>query len=179
MKDLDAATEKIQLEILDSSLHSYKIRKIPATQNISWWNQSLEIKKKELNALRRRVKKSTGETREHYQKVYSKKRAIYKKEILHAKRSSWKGFCSKSSSPYGSPHKSTKPANPPSEIFNMLGNPLNGNAKAFAGKMLQQLYPEASGEQTDISFTPSFSEARFSKIEIDNILKRFAKSKAP
>ncbi|GBM10790.1 hypothetical protein AVEN_169-1 [Araneus ventricosus] len=61
----------------------------------------------------------------------------------------------------------------------MLGNPLTGNAKTFAGKILQQLYPEAAGEQTDISFTPSFSEERFSKIEIVNILKRFSKSKAP
>ncbi|GBN38038.1 Putative protein in type-1 retrotransposable element R1DM [Araneus ventricosus] len=61
----------------------------------------------------------------------------------------------------------------------MLGNPLNGNAKAFAGKILQKLYPEAAGEQTDISFTTSFSEEHFSKIEIDNILKRFPRSKAP
>ncbi|GBN52211.1 hypothetical protein AVEN_255650-1 [Araneus ventricosus] len=61
----------------------------------------------------------------------------------------------------------------------MLGNPLNRNAKVFSGKILQQLYPEAAEEQIDISFTPSFSEERFSKIEIDNILKRFAKSKAP
>ncbi|GBO15742.1 hypothetical protein AVEN_219030-1 [Araneus ventricosus] len=61
----------------------------------------------------------------------------------------------------------------------MLGNPLTGNARDSAGKILQQLYPEAAGEQTDISFTPSFSEERFSKIEIDNILKRFPKSKAP
>ncbi|GBL87893.1 hypothetical protein AVEN_192066-1 [Araneus ventricosus] len=61
----------------------------------------------------------------------------------------------------------------------MLENPLTGNAKASEGKILQQLYPEAAGEQTDISFTPSFSEERFSKIEIDNILKRFPKSKAP
>ncbi|GBM65021.1 hypothetical protein AVEN_68944-1 [Araneus ventricosus] len=55
IKDIDAATEKIQLEILNSCLHSYKIRKIPTTSNISWWNQSLEIKKKELNALRRKA----------------------------------------------------------------------------------------------------------------------------
>ncbi|GBM41109.1 hypothetical protein AVEN_63302-1 [Araneus ventricosus] len=98
IKYLDAPTEKNQLEILDSCLHSYKIRKIPTTPNISWWNQSLEIQKKELNALSR-VKKSTGETREHYQKLYSKKRTIYKKEILHAKRSAWKKFCSKASAP--------------------------------------------------------------------------------
>ncbi|GBM51483.1 hypothetical protein AVEN_197040-1 [Araneus ventricosus] len=70
IKDLNATTEKLQLEILDSCLLSYKIKEIPKTLNISWWNQSLEIKKKELNAMRRRVKKSTGETREHYQKVY-------------------------------------------------------------------------------------------------------------
>ncbi|GBM66589.1 hypothetical protein AVEN_73205-1 [Araneus ventricosus] len=144
IKDLDTATEKIQLEILDYCLHSYKIRKIPTTPNISWWNQSLEIMKKELNALSRRVKKSTGETREHYQKVYSRKRAICKKEILHAKRSAWKKLCSKASSPYGAPYISEKPANPPSVIFNILGNPLTGNAKAFAGKILQQLYPEAA-----------------------------------
>ncbi|GBM90722.1 hypothetical protein AVEN_197233-1 [Araneus ventricosus] len=61
----------------------------------------------------------------------------------------------------------------------MLGNPLAGNGKAFEGKILQQLYPEAAGEQTDISFTASFSAERFSKIEIENFLKRFPKSKAP
>ncbi|GBM44776.1 hypothetical protein AVEN_164931-1 [Araneus ventricosus] len=58
IKDLDAATENLQLEILDSCLHSYNIRKIPTAPNISWWNQSLEIKKNELNTLRRRVEKS-------------------------------------------------------------------------------------------------------------------------
>ncbi|GBM50254.1 hypothetical protein AVEN_266772-1 [Araneus ventricosus] len=46
-------------------------------------------------------------------------------------------------------------------------------------KDTQQLYPEAVGEQTDISFTPSYSTERFNKIEIDNILKRFPKSKVP
>ncbi|GBN99304.1 hypothetical protein AVEN_86894-1 [Araneus ventricosus] len=61
----------------------------------------------------------------------------------------------------------------------MLGNLFTVKAEASAGKILQQLYPEASGEQTDISFTPSFSEERFSKIEIYTILKRFPKSKAP
>ncbi|GBO04524.1 hypothetical protein AVEN_204947-1 [Araneus ventricosus] len=106
-KDLDGTTEKLQLEILDSCLHTYKIRKIPTTTNISWWNQSLEIKKKELNALRRLVKKKTGETHEHYQKMYSEKRATYKKEILHAKRSAWRKFCSKASYPCGAPFKST------------------------------------------------------------------------
>ncbi|GBM85712.1 hypothetical protein AVEN_163044-1 [Araneus ventricosus] len=169
--------KKIQLEILESCLHYYKIRKIQTTPNISWWNQRLEIKKKELNALKRRVKKSTGVTRDHYQKVYSEKRVIYKKEILHVKRSTWKTFCGKASSPYGGTFKSAKPANPLSVIFNMLGNPLTGNGKAFEGKILQQLYPEAVGEQTDISFTPSFSAE--CKIQINNFLKRFPKSKAP
>ncbi|GBM79759.1 hypothetical protein AVEN_229686-1 [Araneus ventricosus] len=72
IKGLDAATEKLQLEILDSCLHSYKISKIPTTPNTLWWNQSLKIKKIELNALRSHVEKGTGETHEHYQKVYSK-----------------------------------------------------------------------------------------------------------
>ncbi|GBM59863.1 hypothetical protein AVEN_50448-1 [Araneus ventricosus] len=61
----------------------------------------------------------------------------------------------------------------------MLGNPLTGNAKASARKTLQQIYPKAAGEQTDISFTPSFPEERFSKIEINIILKRLPKRKAP
>ncbi|GBL74920.1 hypothetical protein AVEN_243748-1 [Araneus ventricosus] len=102
-----------------------------------------------------------------------------KKEIQQAKRNAWKKFCSKANSPYGTPFKSTKTANPLSVIFNILGNSLTENAKAFAGKILQKLYPEAAGEQTDISFTPSYSEESFSRIEIDNILKRFPKSKAP
>ncbi|GBM44721.1 hypothetical protein AVEN_103186-1 [Araneus ventricosus] len=104
---------------------------------------------------------------------------MYKKEIQQVKRSTWKKFFSKASSRYEAPFKSTKSVNPPSVILNRLGNPFSGNAEASAGKILQQLYPEAAGEQTDISFTPSYSEESFSKIEIDNIFKRFPKSKAP
>ncbi|GBM51482.1 hypothetical protein AVEN_197039-1 [Araneus ventricosus] len=102
-----------------------------------------------------------------------------KKEILQAKRSASKKFCSKASSPYGALFKSTKPANPPPVIFNMLGNPFTGNEKSSAGKILQQPYLEAAGEQNDISFTLSYSEESFIKIEIDSILKRFPRSKAP
>ncbi|GBL92879.1 hypothetical protein AVEN_54546-1 [Araneus ventricosus] len=112
-------------------------------------------------------------------RIYLKKRAIRKKEILHAKRSAWKESCSKASSPCAAPFKSTKPANPPYVIFNLLRDLLTGNAKAFAGKILQQIYPEAAGEQTIMSFTPSYSEECFSKIEINNILKKFPKCKAP
>ncbi|GBN08309.1 hypothetical protein AVEN_200676-1 [Araneus ventricosus] len=83
------------------------------------------------------------------------------------------------SSPYGALFKSTKPATLPSVIFNLMGNQFNGYEKAIAGKILQQLYPEAAGEQTYMSFTPSYSEESFSRIEIDNIHIRFPKSKAP
>ncbi|KAF8790199.1 hypothetical protein HNY73_005260 [Argiope bruennichi] len=149
------------------------------TPNISWWNQNLEINKKELNALRRRVKKSTGDMREHYQKIYSKKRAIYKKEILHAKRNAWRKFCSKASSPYGTPFNSTKTAQPPSVIFNLLENPFTGNAKDSASKIFQQLYPEVAEEEINTHSTPCNFEEAFTKTEIENIIKRLPKNKAP
>ncbi|GIY15228.1 hypothetical protein CDAR_537981 [Caerostris darwini] len=51
------------------------------------------------------MQKSEGVEKENYTSVYSKKRATYKKEILHTKRQAWRKFCSESGTPFGKPFK--------------------------------------------------------------------------
>ncbi|GIY07762.1 hypothetical protein CDAR_214001 [Caerostris darwini] len=48
---------------------------------LTWWNPQLEIRKKQLNALRRRMQKSEGAEKEKYTSAYSKTRATYKKKF--------------------------------------------------------------------------------------------------
>ncbi|GIY62814.1 uncharacterized protein CDAR_3741 [Caerostris darwini] len=149
---------------------------------LTWWNPQLEIRKKQLNALRRRMQKSEGAEKEKYTSAYSKTRATYKKEILHAKRQAWRKFCSESGTPFGKPFKTTVNTSlPPSEIFKAIDVSGSGNSKAIAKKLLEKIYPFSVQESSSsLPETHSFAiDPPFTKEEIKRVIQTLPKGKAP
>ncbi|GIX66571.1 hypothetical protein CDAR_573281 [Caerostris darwini] len=115
------------------------------------------------------MQKSEGAEKEKYTSAYSKTRATYKKEILHAKRQAWRKFCSESGTPFGKPFKTTVNTSlPPSEIFKAIDVSGSGNSKAIAKKLLEKIYPFSVQESSSsLPETHSFAiDPPFTKEEI-------------
>ncbi|GBM28768.1 hypothetical protein AVEN_177983-1 [Araneus ventricosus] len=137
---LAKATEELQKAIFAACRKAYKIKKFKLKINNNWWNQSLQIKKKELQALKRRTNKSEDDNKLKYQLQLSKKQAELKTEAKKAKRNSFRNTCTKTTDPYGRPYKAVvKNKHPPAELFKQLGNPSSGDTKSFSLKILQDL----------------------------------------
>ncbi|GBN02773.1 hypothetical protein AVEN_51115-1 [Araneus ventricosus] len=76
---LAKATEELQKAIFAACRKAYKIKKFKLKINNNWKNQSLQIKKKELQALKRRTNKSEDDNKLKYQLQLSKKTSRAKK----------------------------------------------------------------------------------------------------
>ncbi|GIY57505.1 putative RNA-directed DNA polymerase from transposon X-element [Caerostris darwini] len=178
---LNKATHILQKNIVKASSKAYRIKTIVKNKPLTWWNPQLEIRKKQLNALRRKMQKSEGVEKENYTSVYSKTRATYKKEILHAKRQAWRKFCSESGTPFGKPFKTTVNTSlPPSEIFKAIDVSGSGNSNAIAKKLLEKIYPYSPQETPSLPETYSFAkDPSFTKEEIKRVIQTLPKGKAP
>ncbi|GBN99905.1 hypothetical protein AVEN_26917-1 [Araneus ventricosus] len=148
--------------------------------NNNWWNQNLQIKKKELQALKRRTNKSEDDNKLKHQLQLSKKQAELKREAKKAKRNSFRNICTKTTDPYGRPYKAVvKNKHPPAELFKQLGNPSSGDTKSFALKILQELYPPSHSPVTPPNCFPLIQEPQITRNEIRRILKKAPTKKAP
>ncbi|GBN18942.1 hypothetical protein AVEN_169395-1 [Araneus ventricosus] len=177
---LAKATEELQKAIFAACRKAYKIKKFKLKINNNWWNQSLQIKKKELQALKRRTNKSEDDNKLKYQLQLSKKQAELKREAKKAKRNSFRNTCTKTTDPYGRPYKAVvKNKHPPAELFKQLGNPSSGDTKSFALKILQELYPPSYSPATPPNCFPLIQEPQITKNEIRRILKKAPTKKAP
>ncbi|GBN05197.1 hypothetical protein AVEN_11848-1 [Araneus ventricosus] len=72
--EFNKTTRIIQLEIHKTCKQVYEIKHYPLIPNVTWCNRHLQITKKELKALARRLQKSKDEDRIHLKIVLSKKR---------------------------------------------------------------------------------------------------------
>ncbi|GBN00487.1 hypothetical protein AVEN_238337-1 [Araneus ventricosus] len=177
---LAKATEELQKAIFAASRKAYKIKNFKLKINNNWWNQSLQIKKKELQALKRRNNKSEDDNKLKYQLQLSKKQAELKREAKKAKGNSFRNTCTKTTDPYGRPYKAVvKNKHPPAELFKQLGNPSSGDTKSFALKILQELYPPSHSPATPTNCFPLIQEPQIIKNEIRRILKKAPTKKAP
>ncbi|GBO31611.1 hypothetical protein AVEN_123558-1 [Araneus ventricosus] len=73
------ATEELQKAIFAACRKAYKIKKFKLKINNSWWNQNLQIKKKELQALKRRTNKSEDDIKLKYHNCTFEKTSRAKK----------------------------------------------------------------------------------------------------
>ncbi|GBM88158.1 RNA-directed DNA polymerase from mobile element jockey [Araneus ventricosus] len=177
---LAKATEEFQKSIFAACRKAYKIKKFKLKINNNWWNQNLQIKKKELQALKRRTNKSEDDNKLKYQLQLSKKQAELKREAEKANRNSFRNTCTKTTDPYGWPCKAVvKNKHPPAELFKQLGNPSRGDTKSFALKIHQELHPPSHSPVTPPNFFPLFQEPQITKNEIRRILKKAPTKKAP
>jgi hypothetical protein len=94
--DLERTVEMLQTAITTSCKNSFKIRqntnKMIKHKSVPWWTAELTIKRKRLNALRRRYQrtKNNDETREHRKCIYCEERKEYQTTLKREKLKSWK-----------------------------------------------------------------------------------------
>ncbi|GBM12615.1 hypothetical protein AVEN_146793-1 [Araneus ventricosus] len=92
------ATEELQKAIFVACRKAYRMKKFKLKIN-NWLNQNLQmIKKKELQALKRRTNKSEKDNKRKYQLQFSKKQAELKRATKKKKRNSFWNTCTKLSS---------------------------------------------------------------------------------
>ena len=77
-------------------------------KSVPWWTQELTIRRKKLNATRRRYQRTQNiELRESRKKAYHDEKSSYQAAIKREKLKSWKEFCSltPSSNPWNAVYK--------------------------------------------------------------------------
>ena len=85
--DIDSIVEKLQEAITLSCNKSFKIKgktkKMKTQKSVPWWTEELTIKRKKLNALRRRYQRTKNNEvlREHRKNRYYEERTLYQATI--------------------------------------------------------------------------------------------------
>ncbi|GBN07604.1 hypothetical protein AVEN_79178-1, partial [Araneus ventricosus] len=180
-EDIDDLTVFIQQELNFACRKAYKLKKTPTTPTISWWNSNLETKKKEITALKRRAERSNGLVKTHFEIKAKMKLSIFKKEVLQAKRNSFKKNCSQENEAYGKFFKMAfQKTAPPTDIFSQINNDHNGSPLEIAQSILQSLYPittDVTAQNT--SSQPHNLEPPFTNKELKTIIKTLPNNKAP
>ncbi|GBM32722.1 Putative phosphoenolpyruvate synthase [Araneus ventricosus] len=179
-EQLDETTSLLQRAIFRCCQKAYKLKKVKQSTKVTWWTQELDIKKKEMRAVQKRVNNTTGMEQTRYQLLFSRKQALYKKLSLRAKRTFLKNFCTQTKNPYGIPYKAIVKDNlPPSDFFKIMDQPEEGDSLSFANRILQELYPQIP---TPFQRQPQNQTAReeaFTKNEIARIMQKVPIKKAP
>jgi hypothetical protein len=97
--DIESAMEKPQEAITMSCNKSFKTRdttkKTTKQKPAPWWTKELTIKRKSLNALRRRYqrKQNNEELREYHKNIYYEEKTKYQATIKKENLKSWKEYC--------------------------------------------------------------------------------------
>jgi hypothetical protein len=97
--DVESAVKKLHEAITLTYEKSFKIRettnKVTVQKSVPWWTVDLTIKKKRLNALRRRYQrtKNNEELRGHRKNIYYEEKANYQATIKKEKIKSWNEYC--------------------------------------------------------------------------------------
>jgi hypothetical protein len=67
---------------------------LPKTKYAPWWSPNLNALRKQVNALKRRVKRCKNHALKELSKTRFKAlKNLYKSELLKAKQDSWRNFC--------------------------------------------------------------------------------------
>ncbi|GBO12315.1 Putative protein in type-1 retrotransposable element R1DM [Araneus ventricosus] len=180
-EELDETTIYLQQKINNACRATYKFKKTPVTPTIVWWNQQLEIQKQEIKALNRRIQKTTDQEKISYCIRRNLKLSTFKKNILSAKRNSFKRNCSLPHPTYGTPFKiAFKNASPPTEIFTQLNDTQKGSPTEIAQKILQEIYPLTIESQAlPTHLQENSTEPYFINKELKEIFRYLPTNKAP
>jgi hypothetical protein len=115
--DIESVVEKLQEAITLSCNKSFKIRenakKMIMQKSVPWWTEELTMKRKKLNALRRRYQrmKNNDELREQRKNRYYEEKTTYQATIKREKLKSWKEYCNL-----------TQCANPWNAVYKLASN---------------------------------------------------------
>lgn len=182
-EDLNTATTKILESLKTIALQCYKIRKKSSPKNSTWWTQSLSIRRKKVNAQRRRYQREQEpELRQQLLIAYKRERAMYKREVHKAKKTCWIDMCSQVTGNYGLQYKiAASKTDHPTSLANILDSGTFPSIQNIANKFLDTLFI------TDINIphlspplrAPSGFLAPVSPAEINRILSHIKTNKAP
>ncbi|GBN92421.1 hypothetical protein AVEN_8762-1 [Araneus ventricosus] len=177
--DLDDLTIYLQQEINLACRKAYKIKKTPSTPIISWWTTELEIKKKEITALKRRAQRSNDLVKAQFQ--IKMKLSIFKKEVLQAKRNCFKRNCTQENEAYGKFFKMAfQKTAPPTDIFSQIDTNQNGSPIEIAQSILQSLYPITTDDTVHNSSTQHpILEPYFTNKQLKETIRTLPNNKAP
>ncbi|XP_035220035.1 uncharacterized protein LOC118193102 [Stegodyphus dumicola] len=119
-------------------------------QGVKWWTKELRQQRQKCRAIRRRIRSTTNEDRKiQLLATFRKERALYKNNILAAKITSWRKFCTENSNPYGILHKlASSKIYQPAQIFMQPPNTSNDNpVQNTATTILNEVFPTDNAEE--------------------------------
>jgi cell envelope opacity-associated protein A len=123
-------------------------------ESVPWWKEDLSIKRKRLNALRRRYQrtKNNEELRGHSKNIYYEEKANYQATIKKEKIKSWKEYCNlaPSTNPRNAIYKLATNKTKKSQAMTTLKKPyvsLTSNLNETVKVMSDYLIPK--DDQTD------------------------------
>ncbi|XP_035219451.1 uncharacterized protein LOC118192564 [Stegodyphus dumicola] len=159
---------------------------------ITWWTKSLRTQRQKCRALRRKINKVIGdEEKAHYLALYRMERASYKRNILTAKTTSWKRFCTTNANPFGILHKiCTNKVFRPHQLHlqQAAGSQDNNLTSATATITMDAIFPpddpttdtaEQRSIRQDTTCPDTANDMDFSMQEISEIFRILSTKKAP
>ncbi|GBM07978.1 Putative protein in type-1 retrotransposable element R1DM [Araneus ventricosus] len=180
-QQLNEVTRELQNTIIKACDGTYKIKKTYYLPNPNWWTQELEMEKKRLRALRRRVQRARSEERIKCYIVESKEKAKYKKKIKRTRTQGWRNFCEGASNPYGKHYKAAfRRAVFPSQLAILENNQPTGSLTSIAERFLDEMFPHPSSPANDATTqSQNPDDPPFTKKEVTYVIKNIPAGKAP
>ena len=129
-RDVENAVDTLQEAITVACNKSFKTiettQKWTKQKSVAWWTQELTIKRKRINAMRRRFQRTHNiESRESHKNAYHEEKSSYQAAIKREKLKSWKEYCNLTSStnPWNAVYKITSNKNKKSPTMTTILKP--------------------------------------------------------
>jgi hypothetical protein len=167
----------------------------PKTKYVPWWSPKLNTLRKQVNTLKRRVKRCNNSSlREIYGTRLQELKHLYKTEILTAKQDSWKKFCTDVKSTSWKIYKMCKEGfarHPIPSSLTLLDRSISTSAKETANAMLHKFFPDDPIEQDSVQqrnsreqalgSVPPDSQATpdFRNHEVEEVIRNLQDKKSP
>ncbi|XP_035217387.1 uncharacterized protein LOC118190731 [Stegodyphus dumicola] len=190
--DLNTYTERL-LDTLRSICDQHlPTRAAKRLQGISWWTKELRQQRQKCRALRRRLRTNINETTKNaILATFREERAHYKNNILKAKITSWRKFCTENNNPYGILHKlATNKVFKPDQLYAQIANqPITTHiAESTAATTLNTVFPaddpdddtpEQRHTRGNTTIPETSDDEPFEMEEIKQIFRQLPVKKAP
>jgi hypothetical protein len=167
----------------------------PKTKYVSRWSPKLNTVRKQVNALKRRVKRcKNSDLREIYGTPFKDLKHRYKTKILTAKQNSWKKFCTDVKSTPWKIHKMCKEGfarHPIPSSLTLPDGSISRSAKETANAMLHKFFPDDPVEQDSVQQRNSREKALgseppdshatpdFRNHEVEDVIRKLQDKKCP
>ena len=156
-RDVEDAVDTLQEAITVACNKSFKTvqttQKWTKQKSVAWWTQELTIKRKRLNAMRRRFQRTHNtEIRKSRKNAYHEQKSSYQAAIKREKLKSWKEYCNLTSStnPWNTVYKLASNKNKKSQTMTTILKP-DGSYTSNLNETTQVMldHPITKDDQTE------------------------------